>query len=90
MSTIIIEHGDEGRFFVPRYKLQQFATVEDFDAHITSANYKRKINGEMKDGVCLGVQDFTLESEPNKYNIALHWPDKKLNNPLGYSQAIPD
>ena len=55
VSAIITKEGEEGRFFVPKYKPIDFETVEDFNTYIASPEYKRKINGSFKDGICMGV-----------------------------------
>lgn len=79
-----------GKTSLPRYKPYYFDTVEDFNAYIQATDYKVKENGEIKQGVCMALEDQTDPMYPHKHNFVIHMPDKAFKSPKGFSKAIPD
>ena len=75
--------------------MQHFATIEEFNNHITSPDY---LYGD-KQGVCHAIQ--VEKPSPNDFHISLHFPDKRvsalfskgaldINSEYHYEQAIPN
>ena len=78
------------KFGVPKYKIVDYATQEEFEDYISSPDYKIGSNK----GVCFGYEHFTEDEEnevANNYTLNVHYPDKRIGlSALSYAQAIPD
>lgn len=73
---------------VPNYKIQEFASQQEFDDYISAPDYKTKVSIRKSiSGVCFGLEHFKdNDTAPNNYTFSLHYPDKKIGfNPKSYA-----
>ena len=65
------------KFGVPKYKLVNYESPEDFDNYISSPDYKQDRNNQ---GVCFGFEHHYEENVTASNNITMdfHYPDKRI------------